>query len=95
MSLSTSLPQTGSLIGAAPPPDAVDMLRRATASPFDNLVGALDGPGGGGGRMMPDPIGPSGPGGPPPQYGMGPMGGGGVGGGGYYPYSGQLEADPH
>ena len=97
LSLSTPLPQTGSLIGAAPPPDAVDMLRRATASPFDNLVGALDGPGmgggPGGGRMMPDPIGPSGPGGPPPQYGMGPMGG--AGGGGYYPYSGQLEADPH
>ena len=77
------------------------MLRRATASPFDNLVGALDGPGGGiggmgGGRMMPDPIGPSGPGGPPPQYGMGPMGGGGAGGGGgYYPYSGQLGAESH
>ena len=102
LSLSTlSLsPQTGSLIGAAPPPDAVDMLRRATASPFDNLVGALDGPGGGmggmgGGRMMPDPIGPSGPGGPPPQYGMGPMGGGAGGGGGYYPYSGQLGDEPH
>ena len=85
----TSFVQTGSLIGAAPPPDTVDMLRRATASPFDNLVGALDGPAGGGGgmHMMPDPIGPSGPGGPPPQYGMG-MGGGG---GGYYPYSGQSE----
>ena len=84
----TSFVQTGSLIGAAPPPDTVDMLRRATASPFDNLVGALDGPAGMGGgmghMMMPNPIGPSGPGGPGSQYGMG-------GPGGYYPggYSGQ------
>ena len=81
-----NLVQTGSLIGTPPPPDFV---RSATSSPFDSLVGALDGPTGGM-HMMPDPIGPSGPGGPPTQYG-GMMGGGGGGGGGYYPYSGQSD----
>jgi hypothetical protein len=86
-------PQTGSLV--AEDGYSLDLFRRPTTSPFDNLVGALDGPGSRGG-MNRDPIGPSGPGGPGmvgmgQGMGYGAMGGmGGMGPMGYYPHTGQY-----
>lgn len=64
----TRSPQTAQLIQAVQP--AVEQLRRATASPFDNLVGVMSNGQGGGGGVGLGGGSMGGPGGP----GMNPRG---------------------
>ncbi|TRY73432.1 hypothetical protein TCAL_01516 [Tigriopus californicus] len=79
----TRSPQTAQLIQAVQP--AVEQLRRATASPFDNLVGVMsNGQGGGGGGVGLGGGSMGGPGGP----GMNPRGMG-------MPYYGTPTDDPN